>query len=253
MKNKIYLIITGLVVLLLFGFIFSVINEFAGNPISKAIASNSIKAYVADNYEDMGLELSETTYNFKFDEYTATAQSQISEDTYFNLYYTNGKVTDAYEGDVLSGWNTFERLDDEFRIIVEPMIEEKMSYDFDMVIAGIDKEDEFSSGALTLDMDFDLHNIPLSTYVTVYVFSDDVSWDNIAKVAVELDNLMIENEIKIDQYDVILKPTSEKVEKKGESLGVYDFPQELLAQDNLPKVLQEYFEKWEREADASKK
>ena len=252
MKKKVLRVVVILFVLLLISFIFSVVDAFVGNPISKAIASHKINDYVKENYHDLDLELSKTSYNFKFDEYFAIAQSKTSADTHFDISYSKGNVTDTYSTDVLSGWNTFQRLDEEFNRVVEQLITDNLPYDYDMLFGGLDKKGEYQSKNLSLDMKLDYTKLPLDGSITAYIYTEDVSWENVAKISLEIDKLMKANDIRIDQYDVILEPLSRKEDKTGDSLGIYEFPQSLFAEDNLPQIMKGYYEKWEAEGDAKK-
>lgn len=234
-------------------FILGIINAFNGNLISRSIADKAIRAYVEETYPEMDLEVGKTSYNFKFSEYGARVQSTTSEDTHFYVSYTNSRgISDSYEGDVEECWNTFLRLDQEFSHIVEPIIEEKLPYEFDMVIAGLDKEGLYNTGVLTLDMPLDLDHIPLDTYVTIYVYSENMSWDHVAEVSLELDALMVQNNLQIDEYSVILETPKQEERKSYEYLGIYDFPRELLGEKNLPQVMKSHYEKWEEEGSKLK-
>lgn len=252
MKKIILKVIAIGFTLLIITFLFSIVNAFVGNPVSKAIASHEIKDYVKKNFSDMDLKLSKTSYNFKFSNYYTTAQSRTSKDTHFYLHYSRGKVLDTYETDVLSGWNTYQRLDDEFNHTVQRLIKDSMPYDYEMLFGTLDKKGKYKTMNLKLDMEFDYTNIPLDGYITAYINTEDVSWDNVAKITLEFDKLMKLSDIKIEQYDVILEPLSKKDNKTGESLGIYEFPQNLLAKENLPQVMKNYMEAWETAGDAKK-
>ena len=218
----------------------------------KLVAANKIKTYVKETYGSMDLELSEVAYNFKIGGYYAIASSKTSEDTHFEVTYVKGNVSDYYKYDVPTMWNTFQRLDEEYRNKVEPIIADNMPYQFDMIIGGLDKEGSYGDGKLSLDIAFDLGNMPLSQYVTVYVYAENLSWDNVAKMALELDALLMANGFTIDQYDVILEKPAGEEDKPKESLGVYEFPRKLLSSDNLPKVMEEHQRKWELEGEKIK-
>lgn len=254
MKKMILRILAAASAFALIAFVFSIANAFVGNPISKAIATNKIKKYVNEQYSDMELQLSKATYNFKDTNYYIRANSKDSKDTHFMLYYNKGNVSDSYESDVLSGWNTYMRLEEEFSKTVEPLIETKMPYKYEMLIATLDKDETITSDILPLDMEFDVHNIPLNANITLYIYYGDATWENVANVTLELDQLMQNNNIKISKYSVILRPETidEAKEKRGESVGIYDFPRELLAQEDLASFMKDYFEEWEYKGNLEK-
>lgn len=238
----------------LIGLILWVTNSFVGNPISRALATHAINKYLETNYAELNLEVKPAVYNFKIGKYNAWAKSKESVDTHFTVYCTmGGKVTaDDFEDRIPSGWNTYTRIEKEYREFVTPIIESNLPYDFYIVLADLERLEK-PAAKLPLDMNLDVYNVPLAAYVTVYLYTDDVSWDNVAGTALELDGLMQENSLAVDQYTVVLKPGSPEEEKKGESLGIYDFPQELLGSDDLPKFMEEYFYQWENGMNNVKK
>lgn len=86
-------------------------------------------------------------------------------------------------------FNTWVRFEEEFSQAVVPIIEKGLPYEFDMVLATLNKSDSDIT-SLTLDMEFDLYNIPLETSAIIYPYTEDFTWDNVAKIATELDALM---------------------------------------------------------------
>ncbi len=68
----------------------------------------------------------------------------------------------------------------------------------------------------------------------------------------ELDRLLEKNQLAAQEYTVVLKPLTAKEEQQGECLGVYNFPRELLQSDNLPKVMEEQYRRWEEESAREK-
>ena len=232
------------VVLLLFGLI--VANSFIGNPVSKMIANKAVKEHIAQNYSGLNLSVTKVKYNFKFNQYFAHAQSPVSPDTNFAVYYGKGKVTDNYEDYVLGDFNTWVRLEEDFNNAVVPIIKDNLGYEFDTLLATLNKS-ESDMSRLTLDMDFDLYNIPLETSVIISPYTDDFTWDKVAQISLELDTLMKTNNITINKYSVILRHKPQDNEKNYDSMGVWDFPQELLAMENLPQVMENFSQSKEME------
>lgn len=250
MKKKIAIILGGVFVCLLIGFLLFFVNSFMGNPISKALATHSIKEYIKDEYPHLNLEVNSAVYNFKMGDYNATAKSKDSVDTYFMVHCSwDGTVLDdEYEEMVLSGWNTFRRFEQEYQKTVENLVESNLPYDFNMIIAGLNKSDQ-PSVKVPLDAEFDIYNVPYKKYLTVYMYTDELSWDKIAQTMLEVDDLMQENQLSVNEYTIVLESLSAKEEKKGEMMGVYDFPQELLSSENLADVMEKRQAQWESEHD----
>lgn len=233
----------GLVIILGLG---SLTNAFIGNPISAYLAHNGAEKYIEENYEALDLELGKASYNFKFDIYMVRATSKTSPDTYFSIDVDSfGHVeSDNYKGSVLSGSNTYRRLNEGFEDFVEPYIEKNMPYEFDMIIAQLDDRESSIIKQLKRDVTYDVTEIPMKSLITVYLYSDDLSWENVAKVTLELDALMEKANLEVAEYTVVLEPLVEETEKKGESFGIYDFPKEKLKSPDLAKEMEAFFNTW---------
>src|SRR5699024_3807083 len=95
-------------------------NSFVGNPISKMIAKTAAENYITEQYADQDFVINDVFYNFKDGYYHADVTSPSSIDTHFSIYISGSKVSDdSYENDVLSGRNTYERIDREYRDMVD--------------------------------------------------------------------------------------------------------------------------------------
>lgn len=242
-------LVAGAIALLVVGIIFHLVDGLFGNPISRALANNAADKYIKANYLHLNLEAQPATYNLKTGSYTVVVQSRDSVDTHFAISCRpNGKVKgDNYAQAVLGGWNTFARISREYMDYVEPLIESSLPYDIKILIADLDKSADSSLADLPLDMDFDIYQNPMPAYVTLYVVSDSLSWEQVAKVATELDSVMREHSLPVQQYTVVLQLLTD-TEKPGESLGAYDFPPELLQSANLPQAMEQHFIAWDEAA-----
>ena len=117
------------IVILIIGFIFFVfsiwfLNAFFGNPISKMLATNTAKEYLATTYGDTDYYMEDIRYSFKDGNYHAFIKSPTSIDTEFTLMLTMfGKLrVDTYE-DVLSGFNTANRIESEYRELTDTVFD----------------------------------------------------------------------------------------------------------------------------------
>lgn len=247
-KKTVLIIIVSLIACFMIGFLIFFANSFFGNPISKALATHSIKEYVKEEYPHHNLEVNSAVYNFKMGDYIATAKSKDSVDTYFMVHCSwDGTVLDdEYKEMVLSGWNTFHRFEQEYQKSVEDLVASNLPYDFDMIIPGLNKSDQ-PSVKVPLDAEFDIYNVPYKKYLTVYMYTDELSWDKLAQTTLEVDRLMQENQLSVNEYTIVLEPLSAKEEKKREMMGIYDFPQELLSSENLADVMEKRQAQWENE------
>ena len=105
-----------------------------------------------------------------------------------------------------------------------------------------DKEEDVSD--LEINMIFDFHNIPFDQYITIYIYEENRTWERLAEVILEVDELMEEKNLDISKYTIVLEETRGNESKIRESLGVYDFPKELLDSEDLPKVLEDFFNRY---------
>jgi hypothetical protein len=243
MKRKILVRILLTVFILLFlTFLFNIYNSLFGNPISAAIAASKIHDYVNQTYSDMDIEVSEASFNFKFDEYYSRVKSKTSMDTCFTVSWSNGKIYDSYESDVTNRYMTYQRLSLEFTNEVEKIISEEFPYECSILFADFGKSDtELKS--LTLDMPLNLENPPLPSTLTAYVLSKNVSYEFLRDRLLELANIMEKHDIKMDFYSVVIEeplPEGEKAAPGGKSLYLYDFPAEKLTESDLMEAIRQH-------------
>lgn len=237
MRTKTILkIVAGIGALALIIIVLAIANSFVGNAISRINADNAIKEYINDKYSDLNLEVQKSVYNFKFGVYGAQAKSTVSKDTFFYVTYKNGKVEDDYETAVLGGWNTYMRVNEEYSNFVEDVIEKNMPYEFNILIADLYKAQGEHWG-LELDKEYNVHDIPLDGSVSIYTYTDDFTWENVAKIALELDSVLQKNDLDVKSYSVNIKRNPVDGKEDYEILGVHDFPKELLSEENLSQVL----------------
>lgn len=242
-----------LVVLLLFQW-----NGTAGNPISALIATRNITAYVKETYPGANFSVENAHYNFKTGGYSCFVTSPISEDTAFSIDYGGGKIWDRYESEVGNRFSTYRRLDGELDGLVEKIVQEQFPHKVNLVIGTLEAGEDMSND-LTLDMPFDRYHLPLPVEVTLWVDTEDISYDQAARLLLELDGIFQREKLAVARYSIRLSDVVE-YDKNGnpvydhqrEEVNIYDFPAARLAAENLPQVLEEHRIQWEKEADAWK-
>lgn len=252
MKNikcsKIVLIIT---ILLVMGFIINLVTSFYGNPISAAIATSKIRTYVDETYPNMELEVPKVKYNFKFEEYTSHIQSKTSSDTRFMVSWSNGKIYNSYDGDVVQRYSTYGRLQQEFSDKMKEIIKKEFLYETSMVFADMGKEDGDIS-SLTLDMALDITNPPIPTELSIYILTDDISYEFLSARLLEIYDIMGKYKVPIEVFSVVLEEPMEEGEKAdpdGERIYLYDFPASEVLSDNLMERIKEHQTRWEAEGE----
>lgn len=232
MQNRILKITAAVIAFSLIGFLLFILNAFTGNPVSSAIASSKIKAYVKETYPKMDLELSKASYNFKDSDYYMKVQSKTSKDTYFRISWDHGKIRDSYEYDIPTHMTTFERLTNEFNQLIEDVINKDFPYETSIVIGDFGKSDA-DIAKLTLDMPLDLSNLPPNSGITVYTNSKLFTYEELAKRLLELQAIMNNHNIPISTYSLVLEKTTKEDEKPIDKLYLFDFPAEKIKSENL--------------------
>lgn len=248
--KRLFRSVSGLIGIILIVGLASLTNAFIGNPVSASLATNSAQNYARENFSDLDLKVERASYNFKFDHYMVRVSSEKSKDTYFAIYLDSfGHVLeDDYKGNVLSGWNTYRRINEEFDAYTESIIRKQLPYEYDMLIGQLDDREPSAMKNLKRDMDYDLSALPLKGLVTVYVYADDLSWKNVAKVTLELNQVLEAAHIDVAEYTVVLEAKKDESGKRGDSIGIYDFPKEKLELPNLEKEMALFFEAWNKKS-----
>ncbi len=260
MKKKSFMlrIFVCTVVLCIFGLLFSIITSMVGNPISASIATKKISAYVEETYPEENFTIPKARYNFKDGSYGSFVQSQSSEDTKFGVSVREGNIEDSYVYEVANKFTTYRRLEDALDDAVEVMVAKGFPYETRLVSASMKESEKDAAQVLTLDMPFDLHNIPLPIELTVWTSSEIINYDIIAQRMLELKALMEQQDIAIDRYSLTLEhlyheENGELIPEIFDSMGVHEFPAEQLVDSpDLPRILEEYEKDRELEGNKEK-
>lgn len=243
-------ILAGLGAVVLIIFLLILTMGFTGNPISKVLATRSADKYIEENYSDLDLIREETVFEFKQGYYIVKYYKPNSKDIHFGIETDYlGRITiDGYESVVLSKVNTRFRLNDEFGEYIDKIVRENLNYDFDFdmnnYIALGDEESQEERDALDIDMVFNMENLPVDQYINIYIFEENRTWDRLAEVMLELDQLMEKHNLDISAYSVILQEPRAAEGPIEEALGVYDFPKDNINSEDLPRDLKNFYNGW---------
>lgn len=123
-----------------------------------------------------------------------------------------------------------------------------MDYDFEFASFEFieDNNSNESLEKLKLDMELDIYNPPIPLEASVCIFTDDVTWEKISKVALHLKKVIEDKGIPVERYSVRIIPTSNKPEDGNSgaswvnSLFVDHFSSEMMNEDNLPQVMEQF-------------
>lgn len=237
-------ILAGIGAVILIGGLLVLTIAFTGNPISRLLATRAGDRYIRENYPDLKLEREKSYYNFKDGNYGVKYIDRKSKDIHFTIGTDYlGRITrDGYKEDVLSLWNTRLRLEDEYSHYVEKIIKDNLDYQFEMILPSSfahDKDEGISN--LQVDMVFDLKNIPFEQELTLYIIEENRTWDRLAEIILQVDELVEREDLHPSRYTLVLMEARDEESKVRDSIGVYYFPREDLKQENLPKALEKSF------------
>ncbi|HHX58065.1 MAG TPA: hypothetical protein GX710_08625 [Clostridiales bacterium] len=200
-------------------------NGFLGNPVSKILAKNAAKNYIAETYADRDFIIEDINYNFKDMGYYAHVKSPSSKDTYFSVSISMlGKIKyDSYEN-VLDGWNTYRRIEDEYRQMVNSVFS---SAEFPLVsnidygtIEIIEKDttggfDEanygIKMGDLELDKEYNIKELAKAGgHIVFYAQDDEISFKKASEILLTLKELLNKADVPFYAVDFVLeKPRHE--------------------------------------------
>lgn len=241
-----------LLLLLVVGWI---VNGFFGNPFSKMLVKHSVNNYLAENYADRDFEIDEVLYNFKTGEYDAKIISPSSIDTHFIIAVPFYKVkNDSYEDAVLSGWNTSQRIENEYRQLVDEVFARKDfplvseidfgTIEFKAANDTLEGEADYGivMGDLELDKQYDIKEIAKQAGHIIYYAQDEtLTFERASELLLILTEELEQADIPFYAIDFSLEPPKEEEQEQIENdEGIYtsNFLYEDINQKDLAKRLE---------------
>ena len=196
-------------------------NALVGNPISKAMATNTAEKHIEENYADKDFEIERVTFSFKDGYYHAFIYSPSSIDSSFTLMIDMwGKLRyDTYEDRVLSGGNTADRISRDYRAVVDKVLDsqafpynEHIGYgDFDFYPRVHLEEYSVPEYALitedlTLDAFYDVSELGAKHgKLTIYIDDDTVSYERLAEILLDIRRIFDDSGVKFYVIDCVLE------------------------------------------------
>ncbi len=234
-----------------------IVNSLFGNPVSKMIAKSSAEKYLEKNYHEEDFVIEDVFYNFKDGAYNVNIMSPSSIDSHFSLTIPFNKVVrDSYEDDVLSGWNTYRRIDEEYRKMVEKVLSAEdfpLASDIDFgTIEIFDKNapDSFDQpdygvqiDGLELDKIYDVKELAKTTgHIVYYAENADISFTKASDYLMIIKNELDEAGIPFYAIDFVLQNPKEDTGKPYEdeaSIHTANFLYSDIYEEDLAKRLEE--------------
>ncbi|MFY9176292.1 MAG: hypothetical protein WBI74_05050 [Caldicoprobacterales bacterium] len=262
-------IMAGITAIILIGILLFVANGMVGNPVSKTLAKQSASKYIQKNYPNLDLKVERVNYSFKTGSYYALIKSQTSIDTHFNLDISmTGKILyDSYESHVISGWNTWQRIDLEYRTMVDKVLNAPdFPYDSHIDFGSIEiKETDIEIGPirpayglvledLELDKKYDVKELAKTAgHITIYIESEEVTIKKASEILMDLKEIFDKEDVPFYAIDFALeKPRKDDglPNDNREEIWVKDFLYSDIYEEGLEErltkaflELKEYYEK----------
>ena len=196
-------------------------NALVGNPISKALATNTAEKHLEENYADRDFEIERVTFSFKDGYYHAFVYSPSSIDSEFNILVDMwGKLRyDTYEDRVLSGGNTADRISRDYRATVDKVLDsqafpynEHIGYgDFDFYPRVHLEQYSVPEYALitedlTLDAFYDVNELGAKHgKLTIYIDDDMVSYEKMSEILLDIRRIFDDAGVKFYVIECVLE------------------------------------------------
>lgn len=223
-------------------FILLFINAVFGNPISRMLARNGAEEHLRTQYSNTDYGVETVSYNFKDGYYHARIKSPTSIDGDFSvcLDFLGRVRSDTYD-DVTSGWNTYLRLENKYRALVDTVIgredfplESDIDFGSLMIFdsqSGWEGDPEKNYGIvieeLILNHEYDIRELGRTAgYIVYYAYDEDVTVERAAEMMLLLKDRLDEGNVPFYAMDFVLRePKSEdgSFSPDKESIHVEDF------------------------------
>ena len=249
-------------------------NALLGNPISKMLATNTAKKHLAETYADTDYYIEDVRYSFKTCDYYAHIKSPSSIDTEFTLYISMfGKLElDTYE-DVLTGAITARRIDQEYRKLVDSLLEHpSFPYSVEIGYGTLEIYPEelignpnvhdipdysISQNSLELDKIYNVSELGQQAgHIVIYVESDIVSIEKAAEIILDIKSYFDEANIPFVAMDFTLQHIKSEDDTRidDEEIHVKDFLYKDIYSENMNdrvldahNALTKYYEELDKE------
>lgn len=269
MKKKYLKILAFIVAIVLIVGLACLTNSLNGNPISKILAKRTAKKYLFENYAGTDYCIDHVSYSFKDGNYHIFIKSPTSIDTEFSLCITmlGEFLFDTYD-DVVDGFNTARRIDQEYRELTE-MVFESASFPYRCYISNgtleIYPEEAFENPdvnevppyalnqkELILDKIYDVRTLGKQAgHLVIYVENNHVTFEDAAEIMVGIKNIFDDAAIPFVTMDFVLQyPRPEEGGRLEGEIHVDNFTYDEIYEEGMVErvrkaheALDEYYEK----------
>ena len=249
-------------------------NAFLGNPVSYLLAKNAAKNYMEQQYNETDYEIETVRYDFKTGGYYTRVISPSSQDTYFYLQFSMmGRLEyDSFDEWVSSRRTTWNRIDEEYRELVNKVLEaEDFPYEsniaggelrgmFDIEEGSLQKDFGLDPATLELDKEYDVKALATKYgSITFYAYDDEVSVEKASEILLEITGILEDKEVPFYAIDFVLQKTRNEDGSMNEDdsyVWLMDFLHSDIHKDGLEERVQKsheetvhYFEMQDKETE----
>ena len=226
MKKKVLKVLALVLAIILIIGIGLFANALVGNPVSKFLATKGAEEHLAKNYSDKDFVVEEVNYDFKTGGYYARITSPTSIDSHFSLSFNwLGKLElDYYDDDVITGWNTAMRLEDDYRNAVKAVTESEdfsekyfIAYgEIPCVLSDYPIDEEHPEYALqkeelVIDKIYDIKEVASQHgKLVLYAYDEEVTHERLAELLLDVKNKFDNSGVTFKAVDFVLEPPKEE-------------------------------------------
>ena len=173
-------------------------NGLLGNPVSRWLARRNAQAYLAEVYPGTDYVIESVRYSFKSGDYSVLVVSPSSIDTRFtlSLSMTGQLWWDSYQTSVTGRWNTWDRLETEYRALADRVFEDPdFPYDSNIAYGSLWMDQEYGEPAppglllseLELDREYDMQKLGAECgRLCLYVRQEEVTAEAAAEILLDV-------------------------------------------------------------------
>lgn len=238
-----FLSIFILVIAIVAFIVFSIMQD---NKEQKAL----IEDYFETHYGDTDYVIEKIFNNFPISGYVAKISSPSSPDTYFEIRYAfKDRIEDTYEEDVLSGKNTFERVQDMYNQLVnEAIAKNNVDINYSSIwgryYSSRDNPDELFLNPEDLRLDKKYNVDDLGTKhgeIEIYAHDEEIQYETVERMMLQVKEVLDNEGIPFVNMSVTLKePTDEEDNLIGhDKLVFYGVPYEEIEKESLLQYLKD--------------
>lgn len=275
-KKNTEILLSSVAITLILSFFIGFIVMAYGNPVSHLLAKKAVKEYIAEEYAELDLSMTSVNYSLADEGYNVGVHVENSRDVWFFVYTDmKGNIRyDTYEEFVLSGRNTYSRVNANYSNKVDVLLKEKdFPYEYYSIWANLEheridiyreNEHEYSGkwyGMKTtiLEIDKAYNTEELNElgkqygHIDIMIEDEEASAEKMAEILLDTKAYFDEAGIAFFAIDVYLEEVLEQDSGDGIFIGNTMYVEEFLSSDIYEEGLVERVQKAYEDAENKRK